>query len=118
MFAAATIREWRGHDVGDAQGHKIGGLEAVYVDTRTGLPSFGTVKAGMPTRHRLVLVPADRATVGPGYLKVCYDRKQVKDAPSGDTDGELPAAGEEAIFKHYGLTYEPGADGERRLACR
>ena len=46
MFVAATIREWRGHDVAVAQGHKIGGLEAVYVDTRTGLPSFGTVKAG------------------------------------------------------------------------
>jgi len=79
-------------------GHKIGGLEAVYVDTRTGLPSFGTVKVGMPTRHRLVLVPVDRAAVGPGYLKVCYDRKQVKDAPSSGTDGELPAACEEAIF--------------------
>jgi hypothetical protein len=92
------IGEWRGHDVVDAQGHKIGGLEAVYVDTRTGLPSFGTVKAGMPAGHRLVLVPLDRATVGPGYLKVCYDTKQVKDAPSSDTDGELPAAGEEAIF--------------------
>jgi hypothetical protein len=46
MFAAATIGEWRGHDVGDAQGHKIGGPEAVCVDTRTGLPSSGTVKAG------------------------------------------------------------------------
>jgi hypothetical protein len=51
MFEAANIGEWRGHDVVDAQGHKIGGLEAVYVDTRTGLPSFGTVKVGMPTRH-------------------------------------------------------------------
>jgi len=118
MFEAANIGEWRGHDVADAQGHKIGGLEAFYVDTRTGLPSFGTVKAGMPTRHRPVLAPLDRATVSPGYLQVCYDRKQVKDAPSSDTDGELPAAGEEANFKHYGLTYEPGADGERRLACR
>ena len=48
MFEAATIREWRGHDVAVAQGHKIGGLEAVCVDTRTGLPSFGTVKAGTP----------------------------------------------------------------------
>jgi hypothetical protein len=118
MFVAATIREWRGHDVAVAQGHKIGGLEAVCVDTRTGLPSFGTVKAGTPTRHRLVLVPVDRAAVGPGYLKVCYDRKQVKDAPSSDTDGEVPAACEEAIFKHYGLTCEPGAGGERRWACR
>ena len=118
MFEAANIREGRGHDVVDAQGHKIGGLEAVYVDTRTGLPSFGTVKVGMSTRHWFVLVPLHRATVSPGYLKVCYDTKQVKDAPSSDTDGELPAAGEEAIFKHYGLTYKPGAGGERRLACR
>jgi len=47
--------------------------------------------------------------VGPGYLKVCYDRKQVRDVPSIGTDGELRAADEEAIFKHYGLTYEPGA---------
>ena len=28
------------------------------------------------------------------------------------------AGDEEAIFKHYGLTYEPGAGGERRLARR
>ena len=48
MFEAADIREWRGHDVVDAQGHKIGQLEAVYVDTGTDLPSSGTVKAGMP----------------------------------------------------------------------
>ena len=33
MFEAANIGERRGHDVVDAQGHKIGGLEAVYVDT-------------------------------------------------------------------------------------
>jgi hypothetical protein len=41
----------------------------------------------------------------------------VKDAPSISADGELPADGEEAIFKHYGLAYEPGG-GERRLARR
>jgi hypothetical protein len=56
--------------------------------------------------------------VGPGYLKVPYDKKKVKDAPSIDTDGELPAGDEEAIFKHYGLTYQPGGGGERRLARR
>ena len=91
MFEAANIREWRGHDVVDVQGHKIGALEAVYVDTATDLPSFATVTVGIPTRHRLVFVPLDQATVGPGYLKVRYDKKQVKDAPSIDTDGELPA---------------------------
>ena len=118
VFEAADIREWRGHDVVDAGGHKIGALEAVYVDTGTDLPSFGTVRVGMPTRHRLVFVPLDQATVGPGYLKVRYDKRQVKDAPAIGTDGELPAGDEEAIFKHYGLSYQPGADGARLLARR
>jgi hypothetical protein len=53
-----------------------------------------------------------------GYLKVAYDRKQVKDAPSIDMDGELPAGDEEAVFKHDGLTYQPGANGERLLGRR
>ena len=118
MFEAAGIREWRGHDVVDADDHKIGELESVYVDTATDLPSFGTVRVGLPARHRLVFVPLDRASVGPGYLKVSYGRKQVKDAPSIGTDGELPAVDEEAIFKHCGLAYQPGAGGERRLARR
>jgi PRC-barrel domain len=118
MFEAANIREWRGHDVVDAEGHKIGELEAVYVDTGTDQPSFGTVEVGLPTRHRLVFVPLDGATVGPGYIKVGYDRKQVKDAPSIETDGELPAGDEQAVFQHYGLVYQPGSDGERRLARR
>jgi PRC-barrel domain len=118
VFEAANIREWLGHNVVDAQGRKIGELEAVYVDTSTDLASFGTVKVGMPTRYRLVFVPLDQATVGPGYLKVSYDKKLVRDAPSISTDGELPAGDEEAIFKHYGLAYEPGAGGERRLGRR
>jgi PRC-barrel domain protein len=118
VFEAADIREWRGHDVVDAEGHKIGPLEAVYVDTGTDLPSFGTITVGLPTRHRLVFVPLELAVVGPGYLKVSYDRKLVKDAPSIGIDGELPAGDEEAIFQHYGLPYQPGAGGERRLARR
>jgi hypothetical protein len=118
MFEAADIREWRGHDVTDPEGHKIGQLEAVYVDTGTDLPSFATVRVGLPTRRRLVFVPLNQATVGPGYLKVGYDRNQVRDAPSIGTDGELLAGDEEAIFTHYGLAYQPGAGGARLLARR
>jgi hypothetical protein len=118
MFEAADIREWRGHDVVDDSGHKIGSLESVYVDTTTDRPAFATVTVGLPTRHRLVFVPLDAATVGPGYLKVNHSRSQVRGSPSIDTDGVLPAEDEEAIFKHYNLVYQPGATGERRLARR
>jgi hypothetical protein len=72
----------------------------------------------MPTRRRLAFVPLDQAIAGPGYVKVGYERKQVKNAPSIGIDGELPADDEEAIFRHYGLAYQAGAGGERRLGRR
>jgi hypothetical protein len=118
VFEASDIREYRGHDVVDVDGHKIGKLESIYVDTATDQPSFATVTVGLPTRHRLVFVPLLGATVGPGYLKVTHSKTQVKDAPSIDTDGVLPVEDEAAIFHHYELDYVQGTAGERRLARR
>ena len=118
MFEAEDIREYRGENVVDDTGHKIGSLESVYVDTATDEPAFASVQVGLPTRHRLVFVPLTGATVGPSYVKVAYPGKLVKDAPSIDTDGELLATEEPALFQHYELTYRPGAGGERRLARR
>jgi hypothetical protein len=118
MFEADNIRDWRGHDVVDPESDKIGELEAVYVDTGTDQPAFASVKIGMIGRHRLTFVPLDRATVGPSYLRVAYPKKLVKDALTIDTDGELAATDEPAVFQHYGLAYQPGASGERRLGRR
>ena len=52
------------------------------------------------------------------WLEVEHGRKQVKDSLSIISDGELPAADTEAIFKHYGLSYQAGTSGERQLARR
>jgi hypothetical protein len=117
MFEIENIREWRGHDVIDVDGNKIGELEAIYVDTGTDQPSFATIKIGLPTRHRLVFAPLAGATVGPGYVRIGYAKKQVKGAPTIDTDGELPAGDEEAVFTHYDLPYQAATD-QRRLARR
>ena len=118
MFEADNIRDWRGHAVIDQNGDKIGTLEAVYVDTASDLPVFATVQVGMLGRHRLAFAPLDGATVGPGYLRIPVLKKLVKNAPSIDSDGELLATEEPAIFEHYGLPYHAGAGGERRLARR
>jgi hypothetical protein len=118
MIHAADIREWRNHDVVDEGGHKIGLLEAVYVDTATDQPAMATVRTGLPTRHRLLFVPLGEVTVGPGYVKVPYEKALVRQAPSIGTDDVLPAEDEPAIFEHYGMTYKPGAAGERQLARR
>jgi hypothetical protein len=118
MFEADNIRDWRDHDVVDTDGSKIGQLEAIYVDTGTDMPAFASVKTGMVGRRRLTFVPLDGATVGPAFLRVAYSRKQIKDALRIDTDGELAATDEPGLFKHYGLLYQPGISGERRLARR
>ncbi|MFF8607206.1 PRC-barrel domain-containing protein [Streptomyces sp. NPDC015346] len=118
MIHSADIREWRTHDVVDVGGHKIGVLEAVYVDTSSDEPAMATVQVGLPARRRLVFVPLADAIVGPGYVKVNYDKSLVKKSPAIGTDDVLPAEDEAAVFAHYGLSYQPGANGERQLARR
>ncbi|MFI9828097.1 PRC-barrel domain-containing protein [Streptomyces sp. NPDC051913] len=118
MIRAADIREWRNLAVVDPKQRKIGMLEGVYVDTASDEPAMATVRTGLPTRHRLVFVPLDDVTLGPGYVKVSYDRGLVRKAPSIGTDDVLPAEQEEEIFRHYGMKYQPGAGGERQLARR
>ncbi|MGW0734793.1 PRC-barrel domain-containing protein [Streptomyces sp. NPDC002851] len=118
MIHAANVREWRNHNVVDPKGHKIGVLEAIYVDTTTDEPAMATVRTGLPTRHRLAFVPLDDAILGPDYIKVSYAKALVKKAPSVGMDDILPAEAEEAIFQHYDMTYQAGAGGERQLARR
>ena len=118
MFEAGDIREWCGHDVVDPDDKKIGELESIYVDTTSDQAVFATVEVGLPAHHRLVFVPLAGATVGPGYLRVGYDKGQVKDAPAIEVDGVLPAEDEPLIFEHYGLQYPQRASSERQLARR
>ena len=118
MFRTADIREWRTHDVVDVGGHKIGVLEAVYVDISTDEPAMATVQVGLPTRRQLVFVPLADAILGPSYVQLDYDKSLVKKCPAIGTDDVLPADDEAAVFGHYGLPYQPGADGERQLARR
>lgn len=117
-FPAANIRDWRGHAVQDPSGARVGTLEAVYFDTALDQAVFASVQIGMMGRRRLTFVPLSGATVAPDHLTVQADKNLVKSAPSIDTDGELAAADEPALFEHYGLVYQPGASGERRLARR
>jgi hypothetical protein len=118
MFPAENLRDWRGEKVIDPDGNKIGDLESVYVDTSTDEPAFAAVRIGMIGRHRLAFVPLPGATVTPHAVRVQHPKKLVSDAPTIDVDGELTAAEEPGLFAHYGLPYQAGTAGERRLARR
>ena len=118
MFPAENLRDWRGEDVIDPDGTKIGELEAVYVDTLTDEPAYATVRVGFIGRHRLAFVPLAGATVTPKAVRVRYGTTQVTDAPSIELDGELAATEEPTVFAHYNVPFEPGLSGARRLARR
>ena len=113
------IAEWRGSDLVDSFGERIGKLEEVYFDVETGEPQFGTVKEGFVARH-LTFVPLTGITIGPDNLQVPVTKGQVKNAPNiALQGGELSQADESTLYHHYQLNYTPpDTQSGRRLARR
>ncbi|MGH7922734.1 MAG: PRC-barrel domain-containing protein [Candidatus Dormibacteraceae bacterium] len=118
MVEVGNLADWRGKDLIDRDGDKIGKLEDVYVDTETDEPVFGSVKEGRIGKH-LTFVPLATATVSPNTVQVAVSREQVKDAPNIDQDGELTADAESELYRYYEIVYRPPQTGSgRRLAKR
>ena len=113
------IAEWRGRDLVDRDGERIGKLEDVYFDVETDEPQFGTVKEGFIGRH-LTFVPLTGITIGPDNLQVPVSKEQVKEAPNiALQGGELSQPDEAALYHHYQLNYTPpDTQSGRRLARR
>src|SRR5438094_8098550 len=74
------LGEWRGRDLIDRNGERIGKLEDVYFDVESDEPQFGTVKEGWIGRH-LTFVPLVGVTIGPDSLQLAVSKEQVKSAP-------------------------------------
>jgi PRC-barrel domain len=115
MFTVEDIKAWRGQDVVDPGGDKLGKLEEIYYDMDSDVPAFAAVKTGLIGKH-LSLVPLAGASVGQSYVRVTRAKAEFKDAPNFDPDAELTQRDEAAAFRHYGLDYEAAPDGARRLA--
>jgi sporulation protein YlmC with PRC-barrel domain len=114
----AKLSDWRGKDVLDRDGEKIGKLEEVYVDTETDAEAFGTVKEGLIGKH-LTFVPLQDVTASPDYLQVPVTKSLVKEAPNIGTDAELSTFDEEGVYRHYGISYAPpSTPSGRRLGRR
>lgn len=118
MAEVENIADWRGRDLIDRDGDKIGKLEDVYIDTQTDQPMFGAVKEGHLSKH-LTFVPLAGASASPDGLTVQVSKKQVKDAPNIDQGAELAVSDETELYNHYELPYTPGETASgRRLAKR
>jgi uncharacterized protein (TIGR02271 family) len=110
MAQVTEAYEWRGREVVDAQGDKIGSLEEVYLDTDSGRPEWATVKTGL-FGMKQSFVPLRDASPEGGKVAIPYDKDQVNDAPKVDPDGELSTEEENRLYSHYGIAAGNGSSG-------
>ncbi|UFQ17085.1 MULTISPECIES: DUF2382 domain-containing protein [Streptomyces] len=91
----------------DRTGEKIGSIERVYLDDRTGRPEWVTVKTGL-FGMKESFVPLAGARLRGDDLHVTATKEAVKEAPRVDADQHLDPGQEHELYAHYGLA-RPGA---------
>jgi uncharacterized protein (TIGR02271 family) len=102
-----TAQSWQGRTMVDADGDKIGNVDAIYVDDQTGEPEWALVNTGLFGTKSSFVPLAQARDVGDS-VQVPYDKQMVKDAPRVDTDQHLSEAEEQELWRHYGLEYDSG----------
>jgi uncharacterized protein (TIGR02271 family) len=101
----------------DRGGEKIGSVKRVWLDGRTGDPTWASVHTGL-FGLKETFVPLQRAELQDGQLLVPVAKDQVKGAPHVEAKGDQMSESElAALYRHYGFA-APGAAGStgRRYA--
>ncbi|KOG90974.1 PRC and DUF2382 domain-containing protein [Streptomyces varsoviensis] len=98
-----TQRDLSGMSVVDTDGHRVGSVQQVYRDDRTGDPEWITVRTGL-FGMKETFVPLAGAKKVDGDLRVPHSKDTIKDAPRIDADGHLDPGEEDRLYEHYGLT--------------
>ena len=96
------VLQFRGEDLADRAGEKIGSIEEIYVDAETGEPEWALVHTGMFGTKR-TFVPLQGATVEDGKLTVPLEKATVKDAPPVEPNGQLSQQEEAELHRHFGI---------------
>jgi hypothetical protein len=104
----------------DRDSNKIGEIVDIYLDNETDRPEWAVVRTGL-FGLRSTFVPLAEAREVGDELQVPHQRLQIKQAPNIDPDGQLSAAEEAELYRHYGLDYDSvtldnGAPADQTLA--
>src|SRR5215203_1313887 len=100
-----TARGWRGRVMVDRDSNKIGEVVDIYLDNETDRPEWAVVRTGL-FGLRSTFVPLAEAREVGDELQVPHQRTLVKQAPNIEPDGQLSAAEEAELYRHYGLDYD------------
>jgi PRC-barrel domain len=112
-----TVDTWQGRTLLDLEGGRIGTIDAIYLDDRTGQPAWALVDTGL-FGTKSSFVPLAQAFQSDLDVLVPYDKQLVTNAPRVDPDQHLSETEERQLWRHYGLDYDSDvtrAEEERRV---
>jgi uncharacterized protein (TIGR02271 family) len=110
MPTKEQVLEWRGEELLDRDGDKIGKIEEIYLDTDTGGPEWVLVNTGL-FGTKSTFVPIRDASRESDGIHVPFEKSHVKDAPGVDPDGQLSQQEESVLYRHYDLDYDDSNSG-------
>jgi uncharacterized protein (TIGR02271 family) len=113
MTEATTYQQWIGRKLVGRDGSKIGRIDQVYVDQRSGRPAWMTVHTGL-LGTRTSFVPMQAATPSGDDLAVPYTKDQVKNAPNIEPHDGLVSTDEQQLDAYYSTGDGRGAAAERQ----
>ena len=105
MTRITEAYDWRGREIVDADGDKVGTVEELFHDQDTQQPEWAAVRTGL-FGTKLSFVPIEGAEPAGENVRVPFSKAQIKDAPKiDDSDGELSQQEEAQLYEHYGVSY-------------
>jgi len=110
MLDASNIASYRGANLVDSSGDKVGTIQEIYLDDYTGQPEWVLVNTGL-FGTKSTFVPLQGATPQDQNIRAQFTKDQIKNAPNLDADQHLSETEEQELWRYYGLDYDAvGAD--------
>jgi sporulation protein YlmC with PRC-barrel domain len=98
------ILQFRGENLCDRDGDKLGSIEEIYLDAETNEPEWALIHTGLFGTKR-TFVPIRDASEADGSLTVPFEKSAVKDAPQIEANGQLSQQEEAELYRYYGMEY-------------
>jgi PRC-barrel domain len=99
-------------------GHKIGRIKSIYVNSSTGEPEWVAIDLGGLLADKLGFAPVARVTSEGDVAIVDFDKKHLKHAPTTRSEGVLSPSENEALYHYYGIDHgaqAPAGSHDRAL---
>ncbi len=114
MTDVAQLQDLIGRTAVDPDGNKIGKIEQIYLDDRTGEPQWVTVSTGL-FGNKQSFAPLRGSSIEADSLRLAVSKDMVKDAPNLDADGHLEDSENDALYAHYAGYYGAGDEQTRTV---